>query len=339
MQQLNAKEVKQKITKFMEEKGPVLPVNVAKHLGMNTLFASAFLSELASEKTIKISSMKVGGSPLYYTPSKTSMLENFIVHLSGKEKEACSLLKEKEILDDSKQHPAIRVALRALKDFAIPFKKDSQIFWRYFTVSEDKVRDIIEPKEKKAEPLKSEVIEPKLALEKQIEAKNEERTELEKIRQELVKEREEISRLKKQIEEKHIKQKKENSNDAKAKKPKAKIKPKVDERFLNEIKQLLAAKHIEILSLEHFDKKQVLARVRISDNEHLLAAYDKKRVDDADILRTYKKASSLNLPYYILSKGDASKKTKEAIEAYKKLASIDIIEQTDANQDTQKQSL
>ena len=154
VQQLNAKDVKEKILSFLETQGPSLPIPIAKHLGMSTLFASAFLSEIASEGAIKISKMKVGGSPLYYTPSKEAMLENFSNYLGSKEREALALLKENKYIRDNEQHPAIRVALRGLKDFAFAFKKNDIIYWRYLTSREDEMpqEEIKRIQEEKIEP-------------------------------------------------------------------------------------------------------------------------------------------------------------------------------------------
>ena len=213
-----------------------------------------------------------------------------------------SRLHEKGILEDVNQHPVIRVALRALKDFAIPFKKDNQVFWRYFTFSEESVREKIEgPIEiKKHEIEAPKAEEAESALKKQIEEKNNE--------------------TKENIKEKETKEKP---------KVKIKLKPLADEKFLNEIKGILERKKIELLAIESFDRKQVFAKVKLNNQDHFFAAYDKKRIDDEDLFKAYKKAQILGLPYSILAKGDTSKKTKEAIDAYKKLASIEKIENSD----------
>ena len=100
----------------------------------------------------------------------------------------------------------------------------------------------------------------------------------------------------------------------------------IDESFLNEVKQILEKKQIPNMSIEQFDKKQVLGKIKINGGENLLAAFNRKHVTDSDILKISRKAASLNMPYYILSKGEASKKTKEAIEAYKRLSSMEKIE-------------
>lgn len=127
-------EIKEKIIVILRKNGPSLPVHIAREIESSILFTSAFLSELASEKRIKISHMKVGNSPLYYLSGQEQLLEKSSHYLKSKEKEAFTLLKEKKFIKDSGQDPAIRVALREIKDFAIPFKKDEEIFWRYFTI-------------------------------------------------------------------------------------------------------------------------------------------------------------------------------------------------------------
>ena len=127
-------EIKEKIIVILRKNGPSLPVHIAREIESSILFTSAFLSELASEKRIKISHMKVGNSPLYYLLGQEQLLEKSSHYLKSKEKEAFILLKEKKFIKDSGQDPAIRVALREIKDFAIPFKKDEEIFWRYFTI-------------------------------------------------------------------------------------------------------------------------------------------------------------------------------------------------------------
>ena len=95
-----------------------------------------FLWKLISERKIKISSMKVGNSPIYLLPKQEPRLEKFSQHLKSKEKDAFLLLKEKKFLRDKEQDPAIRVALRAIRDFAIPFRRNGEIIWRYFMIPE-----------------------------------------------------------------------------------------------------------------------------------------------------------------------------------------------------------
>ncbi len=128
--------IKGKIIDILKRRGPSLPVHIAKEIESNTLFASAFLSELISEKRVKLSNMRVGSSPIYYILGQEPLLERFSQHLKSRERDAFALLKEKKFLKDSNQEPAIRIALREIKDFAIPFRQDEEIIWRYFTTPE-----------------------------------------------------------------------------------------------------------------------------------------------------------------------------------------------------------
>jgi len=143
---MEANETHNKIINILKEKGPSLPIQISKQIGLSSLFVSAFLSELAGEKKIKISYLKVGGSPLYYLEGQEELLESFHKFLHPREIEAFLLLKKKKILKDSEQNPTTRVALRSIRDFAIGFKKQEEIYWRYYLVSESEVIELLKPK-------------------------------------------------------------------------------------------------------------------------------------------------------------------------------------------------
>ncbi len=141
----DASKIKEKILSILRIKGPTLPVYISQDTGISMLFASAFLSELLSDRQIKLSHMRVGNSPIYYIPGQEPQLEKFGNYLKSKEKEAFILLQEKRFLRDFEQPPAIRVALREIKDFAVPFRKDNQIIWRYFTSKESEYKNDFKP--------------------------------------------------------------------------------------------------------------------------------------------------------------------------------------------------
>lgn len=326
-----AKEVKRKIVDLMKIRGPSLPVQVAKALNITSIFAGAFLSELYGEKIIKISHMKVGGSPLYYLPRQESLLENFYQYLPGKEKEAFLLLKEKRILKDKKQQPAIRVALRSIKDFAFSFSKDNETFWHFHSVSEQEVKDKIEPEELAS-----------LGIEKQAI-----KVEAQKIKVE-PKKTEGISEIKPKLEVKEeIEKQKEIKVIVKEHKPKpttetldifdkTREKPKIakiakkpsPEKFFEEVKFSLKEKNIELVSIESYNKKELIAKIRFNlapEKMHLLIAYNKKRIDDKDLLKAYKKSLQYKLDYVVFFKGEMPKKLKDSIDAYKSLVATDKI--------------
>ncbi len=77
------------------------------------------LSELSSKKSLKISALKVGGSPLYYVPGHEEKLLQFIQNLNEKDRRTLELLKDSQVLRDAEQDPLTRVSLRQIKDFAV----------------------------------------------------------------------------------------------------------------------------------------------------------------------------------------------------------------------------
>ncbi|MDO8623068.1 MAG: hypothetical protein Q7R52_02385, partial [archaeon] len=246
----NAALIKERIINILNRRGPSLPVHVAKEVNLSMLFASAFLSELFAERKIKISNMKVGGSPLYFLPQHESMLENFFQFLKNKEKEAFLLLKENKILKDSELDPAIRVALREIKDFAIPSRKNEELWWIYFIAKEEEIT------EKPQEP--------------EINEKVEEVKEIEEIDQ-----KQEIK-----IPEKKQEEKKEKPLIAIKEKPKKKPKEKSD--FAVEVTKFLDKKDIEVVEELEAKKREFFAMGRINTDigkmEVLIIGKDKKKI-------------------------------------------------------------
>jgi hypothetical protein len=267
--------IKGKIISFLKRNGPSLPVNIAREIETSPLFTSAFLSELVAEKRIKISNMKIGNSPLYFIQGQEFMLERFYPHLKSREKDAFEFLKEKKFLKDSEQEPAIRVALREIKDFAMAFKKDGEIIWKYFSVPEREFS------------LKE--VKPKL------------------------------------MPKKEIKKEKSLGIFEKPKKPKAprKTSREKENKLFNKVKEFLAEKSIQLLDIKSFSKNELSLRVKENEEEKLLVAYNKRRINDKDIIKASKKASELNLPHIIVSFGEPLKKVDELIKASKNLSSIE----------------
>src|SRR3989338_1418227 len=146
----------ERILELIKEKGPVIPAQISKIINDSLLITSARLSELLSGKHLKISYLKFGGSPLYYLHGQESMLQNFAGNLNGVEKKAYSLLEQNKILKDSGQDPQTRVALRNIKDFAVPlqvnYENKIEIFWKWYLTdnkeAEPLIRDILSKQEK-----------------------------------------------------------------------------------------------------------------------------------------------------------------------------------------------
>jgi hypothetical protein len=358
----DASHTREKILSILRMKGPTLPVYISQDIGMSMLFASAFLSELLSDKLIRISHMRVGNSPIYYIQGQETQLERFSSYLKSKEKEAFLLIQDKKFLKDSEQPPAIRVALREIKDFAFPFRRNNETFWRYLTAKESEFKMEAKPIEEheyieaKPKPFdkKEREIGAKIIKDIKIEDIEEIRKDKEKLeRKEEIEEEEEYIELplsKKPEEEKREEiekeehppeKKKEKTTKEKPEKqrPKAKEKPektpkipkkkgteKQDNKFFDKIKEFLSKETIEIINIESFNKNEILLRIKSDGEEKLLVAYNKKKILDTDIINANKKASKLSLKYLILSMGEPSKKLSSLIESAQNLEKIEKIE-------------
>lgn len=138
---------KDRLKQLINIKGPVIPSDVYSELGLNILMTSATMAELVSNNILKISAVKIGSSPLYYLPGQENMLQQFSKHLHEKAKKAYDILKNKKILKDSDLEPVIRVALREIKDFAIPLKVNyenkSEIFWKWYLLPNEDAQSSI----------------------------------------------------------------------------------------------------------------------------------------------------------------------------------------------------
>ena len=303
--------LKDKIISFLQRRGPSLPIPIAKDVQLSTLFASAFLSELASEKRIRISKMKVGGSPLYFIPGQENMLENFSNYLKSKEKEAFLLLKENKFLKDSEQDPAIRVALREITDFTFPFKSNEELFWRYLTASESEFQET----EKKIEKVTE---EPAKKIQEEIIIEPVEKSEeVRVLTTPLIKE--------KPLDIFEKKKESKNKEKKKSKKQPKKASKKQEESFFNKIKENLNKKSIEIVDIIGISKNEIILKVK-EEKEYILFALNTKKINEKEIIKAYKKSKEYDLEYKIFFLGEVPKRIDDFIVSVKSLQSIEKIE-------------
>ena len=131
----------------MAKIAPVLPVQVAKALNTNSLFASAMLSELVSKDLLKVSNLTMGSSPLYYIPELGEQLQNYADRLNAKDKKAYDFLKEKKVLRENALDPLTRVSIKSIKDFSRPLEvtlnDQKEIFWKWYLLSDADAETII----------------------------------------------------------------------------------------------------------------------------------------------------------------------------------------------------
>jgi hypothetical protein len=324
MPQKDTSQIKENIVRIIQSRGPSIPATIAREMELSILFTSAFLSELLSEKQLKISSMRIGSSPLYFIPGQEFFLEKFATsHLKSKEKDAFLLLQERNFLKDSEQEPAIRVALRSVKDFAFAFKYNEEIYWRYFKTPPSEFKPIKPiPKIVPEKVEEEKIVSPKIILEKVEKAprgipKSIEQEGKEQVSKELnifdeeKREPKQIANIPKEIKKKVVRKKNPQ---------------KKNEKFFNKVKEFLSQKSIEISGIEGFSKNDLHLRIKSEDKEKLLVAYNKKRINEADLINANKKAVELNLEYDVLCFGEPLKKLDSLIGAIKNLGSLGKIE-------------
>jgi hypothetical protein len=295
---INVDEIKKKILETIKNEGPRLPVQVAKAVQLSPVFTSAILSELVSEKKVKMSNLKYGSSSLYILPGEEQRLEEFVEeNMGGAEKYAYNLLKNQKVLEDLKQEPAIRVALRSIKDFATPINFDDKLFWKYNFVSQEEVTNILERKIQ-GRPIQEE--KPIINEEKIVPVKEET-----------------AQSSMKETEEQEIK-------DVPKKKKKEKVSQDV---LLNEVKNFLAKKNVDFVREIEFNNKEVTAVVNVKSEfgiiSWLMIVKDKKKLNVGDINMAYQKALGLKMPCYLIFRGEPSKSTIEYINEHRNLLKVD----------------
>lgn len=149
---------RQRALDYLRSHGPSVPVAVGKHLGTNSMLAGAVLSDLKEKGELRISRLKVGGSPLYYLQGQETDLLKFRNHLDAKEREVLTELEQRQVMRENACSPLQRVALRNSQDFAIPldvtFKGGKETFWKWFAVpdadAEGIIRSMINPQSEEA---------------------------------------------------------------------------------------------------------------------------------------------------------------------------------------------
>ena len=295
-------ENKDRIISIIQSQGPSFPTRISQQTGIPSLFVSALLAELASEKKLKISNMKVGSSPLYFTQGQEDLLENFIQYLNPKEREAFETLKNSEILEDEKLSPAIRVALRNIKDFAHPINvklssgENPKLFWKFFTVPKNQIKTKIqtlltnETKQTRSTPKTQSITETQPIT------SNPNNTSILRV----------------------------GGRDSRSR-----PKQRIISEFANSIRSILQAKDIEILSEISEKKKEFTAKIRLDETfgkqSYYLIAKDKKKVTINDLSLALQQAQSEKMPALFISPGELDKKAQAHLKEWSNLIKFERV--------------
>lgn len=313
------------IIAFIRSKGPIVPMDLANNLRVDSYIASAHLSDLLSKKLIQISSLKIGSSPLYFLPEQKSQLEKFSDHLHQKDQAAFNELKSKRVLQDSKISPLLRVSLRNIKDFAVPlevtFKNQKEIFWKFYSLSNEEasehIRGLLVPeKEVKPEPKP----EPKSEIKPKPETKPVEKV-VEPVKEEI---KEVKPKVVKKVEKKESK-KPEPKKEVKKLKPKKETQKHIykkiesSDKFLKQVYEYFVGIDSTVLYYDIVKKNsEVDLEVEIPSNVgnlvYFCKAKNKKRLNDSDIHSAYVGGELKKLPSILLAPGSLTKASQEKLD-------------------------
>jgi len=279
--------VKKKIEQSLKAK-PNYANNLSLEIGIPGMIISAVLSEMAREKTIKSSWLKVGSGAVYYTEESKAGLENFLQCLEQKEKEVFQILKQKGIINDNDAEPAHRVALRSIKDFAVPIKAtingEEKLFWKFFTLQDEQLHEKLVALEVRKKEKK-----------KEIEAK------------------EQAPEIKAEIKKEEIKETLGNKVSGAPKtrefsREPAKTRKKKEEGLTEELKSWISENNLKML-----DEGGMIVESSSSIGalKFLLVLKTKKTITEEDIILAYHQGQEKKLPVIFLADGKLAKKAEE----------------------------
>ncbi len=325
----------QGIMSFLAQNGPSTPAQLAKHIGTTLLFASAMLGEVSSKKLVKVSNLKIGGgSPLYYLKEHGEQLQNFSDKLNSKDKEAYEIIKTKKVVRDKEQPTIVRVALRAIKDFAVPLTivqgNEKELFWKWYMMSDTEAEPFIRkilgggknsPKENQKEVKEKIPITPKASIrdnkEKKIVKKEEKKPEVRKEEVEIIKqEPKKTSPIPKKepintaVRDSHINEFGGDLN--------SEFETICKNAFGKKITNYFNSKKIKILNYDQLKKNKEFSFVlrvpsAIGTSKFFSKAVDKKKIGEGDLALALVEGQHKQLPVLFITTGDLNKKTEEKI--------------------------
>jgi hypothetical protein len=300
---------KEKILEVVRQ-GPTLPQKIVKQVGGDTMIVGAILSTLIHSKEVKYSSLKVGGSPVYYVSEDEEKLEEFTNYLNEKDQKTVKMLKDQKVMQDSAQNPLTRVSLKTIKDFSRSFESEhngkKELFYRYFLVpigeaellaSEilKKQEQLLKEEEKKVEETKTEVVEEVQSAIKEPEIKKAEEKpeEIREVPKEMVVEE-------KPPEEKSIHKSKHHG--------KRSLFEKISDKIID--------MGLDLISKEKVKRTEYNLVLKNHDsNEYFYSVVkDKKTINEGDLATAFVFAHNKRMPCIFFITGTLTKKAKSMID-------------------------
>ncbi|MEK6839360.1 MAG: hypothetical protein AABX72_00295 [Nanoarchaeota archaeon] len=270
----------EKVIGFIQANGPSLPIQIAKVMEKDSFYAGAILSDLIARKMVRISTARIGGSPVYYLPEQQEQLSKLYDHLPLREKEAYGMLKEQKMIKDKELQPVMRVALQQIKDFAIPFEHNAEKMWRWYLTSEEELKQLLNPPQQLIEVIQQPEIK--------------------------------IQQTQAPIHAQPIKEDTQQKLERKQKLP-------IHDTFSEIIDTYIKKNNlIPVELLSQRKNKEMISIVKINssigDIEMLLIAKNKKKITNSDLSLAHQKGQAKKLPTLFISTGEMTKKTEQHME-------------------------
>mgnify|MGYP003685146537 CR=1 FL=1 len=283
---------KDNLLRFVKQKKYVIPSDVSSEFETSTMIASAALSELAKDGTVKITHLKLSSSPYYYDQlQKESIQELAEKHFSGHDLALYKKIKESQILNSNSLAAAEQLSTVKIRDFAIPLEIDSEgkklNFWVWY------LRDLNETKKQ---------IKEFLIGDKQTTSKKEEVKIQKEIQKSVPEERKSYVEQKKMNQQKSQSSQRENASEVKQQIPTRtvpqfqgeEIQEEPEDKVQNFIEHYLKSNYLKV---EEKDKLEngVFYSAILKINKitlHFDCRYFSKKPQETDIIKFY--TSSMN---------------------------------------------
>jgi len=241
---------------------------------------------LVSSKKLLLSSLKIGGSPLYFLSEQKYKLENFVDKLNEKDKKSYDLIKNEKILKDEEQDALTKTSLRVIKDFAIPLNvkvgDSSTLFWKFFLVNEQEAVNLIKEKLEVREKGPEEVV----AKEKS------------------------VSLQEKKISKKEFPKEKEQEVLTTIE--------EIKDEFFKQVKDFFYKNNVNIITQQVLRKNneidfEVKLKTPFGKMDYYCVAKNKKRVNEGDLSSAFVRGQTKRLPIIFLTTGGLTKNAKEML--------------------------
>ncbi|MBN1793097.1 hypothetical protein JW826_05425 [Candidatus Woesearchaeota archaeon] len=322
------------VLKLVQEKGPLIPIHLRKDLDTDTIMIGAVLSQLVSEGKVKVTSVKIGGTPLYYTPGSEDKLANFMRYLNEKDRRAAELLQEQKVLKEVDQDPLVRVCLRNIKDYAKPLevnvKGQKEIYWKWYLMPTQEAEAMILKNLKEEEARQAPPVEQTRAAPEQKPVQKQAPASEKAVIQAAPSSgnhpiQARVDEKKKEtVAEKPKTHKRDVKEDRKAEevqerlgKPKESLDAEKDS-FFQEVRRYLYDNSIVISDYKILRKTEIDLYVsvptRLGSQEYFCKAKSKKRVNDGDLSSAYIQGQNTKLPILFLTPGELTKKAKDMLD-------------------------